>query len=176
MFCILFKLGFFTFGGGFSLLAQMQVEFVEKRNWMKEEDLINITSMARSVPGIMIANATVMVGYQIGGAVCAVLSLMGMVIPSIIVMTFITLLYKQFHSNLYVSRALSGIQCAVIPIMSSAALSFKRSALKTGTSYMIFLTALGLSVFTGTNLVFVVILGGLLGFVSSHLEERKGKK
>lgn len=176
MFWTLFKLGFFTFGGGFSLLAQMQSEFVEKRKWLKEEELLNITSMARSVPGIMIANATVMVGYQIGGVSCAIFSLMGIVTPSIIIMAFVTILYEQFYSNPYVSRALSGIQCAVIPIIGGAALSFKKSALKTKSAYVIFFIALGLSIFTDINLVFIVIAGGLLGVLSYQLEKRILKK
>lgn len=158
------------------MLAQMQVEFVEKRKWLKEEDLLNITSMARSVPGIMIANATVMVGYHVGGVSCAVISLLGIVSPSIFIMIFITMLYQQFSNNLYVSKALLGIQCAVIPIIGGAAFSLRKSALKSKTAYAIFFITLGLSIFTDINLVFIVIIGGALGAVTFGLEKGNGKK
>ena len=62
------KIGFFTFGGGWSILAQMQSEFVERRQWLTQEELLDIVSVGRSLPGIMIANISAPFGYHMGGA------------------------------------------------------------------------------------------------------------
>ena len=65
------KIGFFTFGGGWSILAQMQSEFVERRQWLTQEELLDIVSVGRSLPGIMIANISALFGYHMGGALSA---------------------------------------------------------------------------------------------------------
>ena len=64
---VMLKIGLFTFGGGWSIVAQMQKEFVEKRGWLGEEELLDIVAIGRSFPGIMVVNTAVMLGYRIGG-------------------------------------------------------------------------------------------------------------
>ena len=66
LFCQFFKIGLFTFGGGWSIVTQMQNEFVDKRRWVTEEELLDMVSVGRSLPGIMIANISVLFGYRVG--------------------------------------------------------------------------------------------------------------
>ena len=113
---VMFKVGFFTWGGGWSIVAQLQREFIEKRGWMTQEDLVDIISVGRSMPGIMVMNVSVLFGYQIGGIPGVVCSVAGIASPSVIVLTIVTGFYTQIKDNIYVAKALVGVRAAVIPM------------------------------------------------------------
>ena len=72
-----FKIGCYTFGGGWSIVAQMQKEYVEKRHWLTEEELLDITSVGRSLPGLMIGNVSYLFGYHVAGFPGALACLLG---------------------------------------------------------------------------------------------------
>jgi len=156
------KIGFFTFGGGWSILSQIQKEFVEKKQWITDEELLDMTSVGRSVPGIMITNISAIFGYQIGGIPCALAALIGITLPSLIVLSVVTIFYEEFRDNLYVSRVLVGIRASVVPIISSAALKLRKSALKDTLGYVI---AFYLSFFTDLNNIYIVIIGAIDGLL-----------
>ena len=78
-FLLLFKIGLFTFGGGWSIVAQLQREFVDRRGWISKEDLLDIVSVGRSFPGIMVINIAVMFGYHVGGVLFGVIAAVGAV-------------------------------------------------------------------------------------------------
>ena len=90
---VMLKIGLFTFGGGWSIVAQIQKEFVEIRGWLTKEELLDIVTIARSFPGIMVVNIAVMLGYTLGGTVCALLCALGMALPAFLVMTAVTACY-----------------------------------------------------------------------------------
>lgn len=159
------KIGFFTFGGGWSILSQIQKEFVEKKKWISDEELLDMTSVGRSVPGIMITNISAIFGYHIGGIPCAMAALIGITLPSLIVLSVVTIFYEEFRNNLYVSRVLVGIRASVVPIIASAALKLRKSALKDSIGYMIAFVAFFLSFFTDLNNIFIVIIGAVGGLL-----------
>lgn len=89
------KIGCFTFGGGWSIIAQMQEEFINKRHTLTEEELLDITSVAKSLPGIMITNISVIFGYRTAGIPGAVMATLGMATPSVAILTVVTMLYQR---------------------------------------------------------------------------------
>lgn len=84
------KIGFFTFGGGWSIVAQIQQEFVEKEEWLTQEELLDIVSVGRSLPGIMIANISSIFGYHMAGPAGALACVFGITLPSLLVLTAVT--------------------------------------------------------------------------------------
>ena len=164
------KIGCFTFGGGWSIVAQMQQEFVEKRNWINEEELLDFTSVARSLPGIMIANTSLIFGYHMAGIPGALAAVVGITIPSVVIIALVTLVYDAFRSNPYVLRALTGVRAAVIPIILSAALRLRKGALKDWIGYVLAALAAGLSILGVNN--FIIILLGVAA--AGELIERAG--
>ena len=128
LFWFFFRIGFFTFGGGWSIVAQIQKEFVAKRKWMTEEELLDTVSVGRSLPGLMIGNVSFMFGYQNGGVFCAIMSLLGISVPALLIMTVVTMCYTKIKDNLYVARAMTGIRAAVVPIIGSAGLRLRKGA------------------------------------------------
>ena len=125
---VMLKIGLFTFGGGWSIVAQMQKEFVEKRGWLGEEELLDIVAIGRSFPGIMVVNTAVMLGYRIGGVGCAFLCAFGMAFPAFVVMAAVTTCYTAVRDNPWVARAMVGVRAVVVPIILSACLGMRKSA------------------------------------------------
>lgn len=173
MFWQFFKIGFYTFGGGWSIVAQMQKEYVEKRGWLTEEELLDITSVGRSLPGLMIGNVSYLFGYHAAGFPGALACVAGISLPPLLILTLVTWFYTQVRDNVYVSRAMVGVRAAVVPIMASAALRLRKAALVDGAAYFIMLLGFGLYLFFGVNCILIVLVGGLLGFLRGTWRERR---
>ena len=90
LFLYFFKIGFYTFGGGWSIVAQIQQEYVQSKGWITDEDLLDITSVGRSLPGLMIGNVSYLFGYHVAGFPGALACLLGISLPSLIVLTVLT--------------------------------------------------------------------------------------
>ncbi|MCD7838717.1 MAG: chromate transporter [Clostridiales bacterium] len=150
------KIGCFTFGGGWGILAQIEQEFIRKRNWLTQEDLLELMAVGKSLPGIMIANISVLFGYQMAGWFGSLCCLVGITLPAVVILSLITLVYDAVKSNYWCWCALKGVSCAVVPIIGSAALSLGREALKTPRSVVLCLLALALLLAGVGNLPLVV--------------------
>jgi chromate transporter len=172
LFLYFFRIGWFTFGGGFSIIAQMQKDFVEKEKLISETDLLDQTSVGRSLPGLMIANVSYLFGISMGGPIAGIASIIGIMLPPILMLSVITLFYTAFRDNVYVARALVGVRAAVVPIIGMAALKLRKGALKDLVSYALFGAAVVLSVFTDVGIVYVILGGAILGIVISEVRAR----
>ena len=95
LFLYFFKIGFYTFGGGWSIVAQIQQEYVQSKGWITDEDLLDITSVGRSLPGLMIGNVSYLFGYHVAGFPGALACLLGISLPSLIVLTVVTWCYTR---------------------------------------------------------------------------------
>lgn len=165
LFGLFFKIGAFTFGGGWSIISQLQQEFVENRRWLAQEELMDIVSVGRSLPGIMVVNISVLFGYRMMGAVGAVLCAAGLTLPSMIVLTAVTLFYNFIRGNPYVERAMAGVRAAVAPIIIAAAVKLRRASLPDLVSAILAGTALALCLFTRVNNILIILLGVAAGLI-----------
>ena len=159
IFIVMFKMGCVTFGGGWGIIAQMQEEFVDRRGWIEEEDLI---SLGRSFPGIMIINTSVIFGYTVAGFWGAVLAAFGLSLPALISIAVVTYFYSAIKSNVIVARALGGVRCAVIPII----LRLREKSLTDKSSYVLAAIALFVCTFTKVNKILVVLGGAVFGLLA----------
>ena len=125
-----FKFGCFTFGGGWGIVAQIQKEYVEKKHWITEEELLDFTSVGRSLPGLMIGNASMLFGYQTAGITGAVAALLGITIPPVAIMIGVTFVYGMIKDNVYAARAMMGVRASVVPIIFSALVRLFKPAMK----------------------------------------------
>ena len=167
------KFGCFTFGGGWSIVAQIRKEFVEKRRWITDEELLDFTSVGRSVPGIMVGNASVLFGYQAAGFPGALAALLGIVIPPVLIMLGVVYVYDLVRDNLYVARAMVGVRAAVVPIIFSAMMKLFKSGIKDLFCGLIAVAAFCLCVFVKMSNVLVVLLGALAGLVWQEVRARR---
>ena len=166
------KFGCFTFGGGWSIVAQIRREFVEERGWITDEELLDFTSVGRSTPGLMIGNTSILFGYHAAGIPGAAAALLGIVIPPVLIMLGVVFIYDLVKDNLYVSRAMIGVRAAVVPIIYSALLKLIKSGLKDGFCYLVAAGAFCLCLFTPLNNVLIVLTGAAAGLAYQEVKSR----
>lgn len=161
----MFKIGCFTFGGGWSIIAQIEEEFSKKRGWVTEGQILDFMSIAKSLPGIMIVNYSVLFGYTTAGFGGAFAAAFGLVSPAVIVIAVVTRFYDLFSTNPYVMRIMNGVRSAVIPVIIGAAWKLKKSALVDKAAYLIFAAVTVVCVATELNKLVIVIACALLGLI-----------
>lgn len=166
------KFGCFTFGGGWSIVAQIQKEYVEKKHWITDEELLDFTSVGRSLPGLMIGNTSILFGYQAAGVPGALAALFGITLPPVVIMVAVTFLYGMVKDNVFVARAMIGVRAAVVPIIISALVKLFKAGMKDVFCYVVAICAMFLCLFGVINNVLIVILGALAGIIYMEVRER----
>lgn len=163
IFFIMAKIGCFTFGGGWSIIGQMQNEFVEKRGWLTEEQIVDFMSLAKSFPGVMIINMSVLCGYMMEGVAGALAAAFGLSAPAIIAIAVVAYFYGTLKNNVYVAKVLNGVRCVVIPIILNAAWKLKDKSLTSKAAYVFLMVAFIICAFTSISKPLVIVAGALLG-------------
>ena len=159
LFCFFFQIGCFTFGGGWSILAQMEQEFVVKKGLITKDELLDLVAVGKSVPGIMITNISMLFGYQVAGWVGGFCAVVGIACPAVLILSIVAAGYELLKSNYWCHCALEGIQAAVVPIIGSAALSLGKEIFQTAKGRMICGIAFLLCIFTKIGNIELVLIG-----------------
>lgn len=163
LFSAFFKIGLFTFGGGFAMLPLIEKEIVDRHGWAKQEEILDIFALAQSVPGAIGVNTAVFIGLRLKGLLGAISALLGVVTPSVLVILTIAFFFVQLQANPYLARAFCGIKGAVVGLVAAATLRIGRSAIVDRFSFFVALVAFALSVSGVIPVVGIMILGGLGG-------------
>ena len=165
-----FKMGLFTFGGGFAMLPMIQKEVIDKHHWATEEEIMNYYAIGQCTPGIIAVNTATFVGYYLKGVVGGVIATLGVISPSVIIITVIAALISNFMEIEMVKHALLGINVAVCALMIKSISGLWKKSIKNIGSFTVFAIALLLSVLTDISTVYLVILSGILGVVLSRMK------
>ncbi len=171
-----FKFGCFTFGGGMSIVSQMQNVFVNKKKLLTEEELLDITSVARSLPGAMVANSAMMFGYRTGGVAGGIICTFAMTLMPLVILGTVTFFYTEFRDSEWIISAMNGIRAAVVPIIISAAVGMVRGAFKYLPCIGVCVLSFALFVIFDLSCIYLVIIGALFGLVICEANERRGDR
>ncbi len=169
-----FKIGLFTFGGGVAMIPLISAEFAEKRGWVSSEELADVTAAAQTLPGVMAVNASLLTCYRIGGPLASLVGALGAILPSFIILSIVTVFYNSFLENQYVRGALRGVMGAVIAMFIHTLIRMRKTNVGNWWAFGFFVVAFAL-IFGGEfigmniNVIFVILGGGLLGFIIFHL-------
>lgn len=183
LFLVYMKIGLFTFGGGYAMIALIEDEIVTKRGWITKEELADIVVIAESTPGPIAINCSTYVGYKIGGVLGSAAATVAVVIPSFVIIFAISLFIEAFLAVKYVQYAFMGINCAVGLIITRTGIKMIKSFKKTPLSISCFLFAvIGLFVvnFFGIDFIspiYFVLLGfavGIIACIIPKLERKEG--
>lgn len=167
------RFGLFTFGGGWSIIAQMQQLYVEKKKIITSEELLDLVSVAKSVPGTMIANVAMLYGYRVSGLPGGLVCVFGMCMPPMAVLVIISFFYTAFRDNYWVNAAMMGMQAAVVPIIANAARNLIKGSVKYPPCVLVVLASVTLYLFVEINPVFLVVMGVIAGLLIGGYYERK---
>lgn len=131
LFFIMLKIGLFTFGGGYAMIALLENEFVSKRRWMQTDEFSDMVAIAESTPGPIAINAATYIGYQQNGVLGSAAATIGVCIPSFVIIFLISLFFDAFQQIRWVAAAFKGIQIGVVVLILSAGLKMLRQMRKT---------------------------------------------
>ncbi len=162
------KVGVCTFGGGYAMLPILQREVVEKKGWATDEELTDYFAVGQCTPGIIAVNTATFIGYKYRGIPGGVLATLGVVFPSLVIITAIAAFLSNFADIPVVQHALAGINAAVVALIASSVVKLGKSTLKNGAAITIFLCVLALAV-TGNLANFDTGAYGALGTVLDAL-------
>ena len=168
-----FKMGLFTFGGGYAMLPMIQKEVIEKYHWASEEEVMDYYAIGQCTPGIIAVNTATFIGYSIKGIIGGIVSTLGIVSPGLIIIMIIASAINNFQDLQVVQNALSGIRVAVCYLMITSIYKLFRSSVKDVSGLTIFIVALVLSCFTNLSLIFLVLLAAISGIVIMKIRGQK---
>lgn len=167
LFLCTFKIGAVTFGGGYVIVPLLEREFSQKRHYIEPEDILDIVAISQSLPGVISINACVMVGYRAGGVLAALVTALGVILPSFIILSILTHFYTAFVGNPYVDAALKGISAAVVALMLNAVVQLGKSAVKDALGWVLLIAAFIGAYQFNINGILLIIAAGLVGFILS---------
>ena len=177
LFFSFFKVGLFTFGGGYAMLPLLKAEVVQKQKWITEDELLDYFSIGQCTPGIIAVNVSTFCGYKLRGILGAVVSTFAVVLPSVIIISLIASILKMFVDNQVVAHAFSGIRVGVCALILVLVIDMCKKVYKQSQNkklhFSILLVSAVLLVFTNISAVFVVLTALAIGFVPNFVKVRK---
>ena len=167
LFISTFLISAFTVGGGFVLIPLMKAKFVDEYGWLKENEALDLVSIAQSAPGVMAANSSIIMGYRMGGFLGSVTALLATVLPPLITLTIISYFYDAVASNPYVRMFLKGMQCGVTAILINVVLDLviKQIKKKLALPLIIMAGAFIAAVVFKINIMQIIAVVAVIGFL-----------
>ena len=170
------RIGAFTFGGGYAMLPMLQKEAVEKYGWATEDELMDYFAIGQCTPGIIAVNTATFVGYKtkkIPGAIAATL---GVITPSIIIITIIAAFLQNFAELAIVKHAFNGIRAAVCVLILNAVMNLAKKSVIDKVTLAICIGVLVFSLFTEVSPAIIIILAGCAGYLAKRMSRKDGEK
>ena len=167
----------FTFGGGYVIVPLMKERFVDDYHWIDEEEMMDLVAISQSSPGPLAINASILVGYRVAGVVGALVTILGTVLPPLIILSVISLFYQAFRDNLVVSAVLQGMQAGVAAVIVDVVLSMGWTVLreKQWVSAVIMVGAFAATYVFQVNILLIILVCGVTGAAAFFLRNRKGR-
>ncbi len=175
LFAAFFKIGAFTFGGGYAMIPLIQKEVVENKKWVSDEDILDIVAIAESTPGPIAINSATFIGYKTAGVRGSLFATLGVVLPSFIIISVIAYLLSEFAHIPLVKYAFFGIRAGVLSLVTKSLYTMYKKAPKGYIATVISSLALVLVAFFGVNALIVIILSALVGLIVSEIKLRRDK-
>ncbi len=181
LFLTMLKIGLFTFGGGYAMIALLENEFVTKRKWIEKDEFLDMVAIAESTPGPIAINAATYIGYKILGFLGSLTATVAVCIPSFVIIYAISLFFDTFLSLTLVEYAFKGIQVCVIYLILSAGLKMLKQMKKNAFNILILsaviLCMVTFSVFSvNFSTIFFILISGCVGLFVYVLGLLRGKK
>lgn len=165
LYATFFRIGLFTFGGGYAMLPLIQREVVEKKGWSNENEVMDYFAVGQCTPGVIAVNVATFIGYKRAGVLGAIFATLGVVSPSIVIISLIASVLNHFSDNVYVQHALSGIRLAVCALVSVSIFKlFKKGIVDAVTAIIAIVVFLALEIL-GISPVLAVVISAIVGIV-----------
>lgn len=169
------KIGLFTFGGGYAMLPLLEREIVRKHGWASMEELSDYYAIGQCTPGIIAVNVATFVGYKSKGILGGILATLGLIFPSMVVITLVAGLLDVFSENAYVISAFAGVRVCVCVLILDACIKFVRSSIKDIFAFTVFILVLLGSLFLDWSPAIFVIAAALGALIFDKLRQVRAR-
>ena len=176
LFLTFFKIGAFTFGGGYAMIPLIQREAVEKNGWVTDDDILEIIAIAESTPGPIAINSATFVGYRTAGVLGSAAATFGVVLPSFVIILAISAVLREFQSIAAVQYAFNGIRAGVLALLIKALINMYKKSPKGWPAYVVMGGSFVLTAFLKVNILVIILACAVFGLVTSLILERRAAK
>lgn len=181
LFFTFFKIGLFTFGGGYAMIALLEEEFIQRRKWLDKDEFLDMTAIAESTPGPVAINSATYLGYKLAKVPGAATATVAVCLPSFLIIYAISLFFEQFTQLTVIASAFKGIQVCVIYLIFSAGVRMlkvlDKSPFATGVLAAVMLVMVGLSLAgVSVSSILLILLSGAAGVAAWLIGRRKEGK
>ena len=165
LFYIFFKIGAFTIGGGYAMIPLIEAEIVTKKGWVAKEDFLDLLAIAQSAPGVFAVNIAIFIGYRLRGVRGCIVTALGAILPSFLIILCIALFFLRFKENPTVEAIFRGIRPAVVALIAALTFNLAKAAkINRYTIWIPIISAL-LIWLLGFSPIWIILLAGIGGYV-----------
>lgn len=175
LFLATLKLSACTFGGGFVIIPLMRKKFVEELHWIEEQEMLDLTAIAQSSPGAIAVNASILVGYHVAGVPGALATVLGTILPPLVIISIISFFYAAVRDNAVVNMVMTGMLAGVAAVICDVVITMGIGIVK-GKRVLPVIVLLGSFVavrFFDVNIILVILVCGAIGAADTFVRLRK---
>lgn len=167
----------FTFGGGYVIVTLLKEKFVDQYHWIDEEEMLDLVAIAQSSPGAVAVNGAIVVGYKLGGIPGMVLSVLGAILPPMVILSLISMFYNAFRSNFYIAVLLKGMTAGVGAVIISVVYDMGKKIVKAKDCVNVVIMAASFcaSYFLNVNIIYIILAVALFGMVRTLIRGDREK-
>jgi len=178
LFLSTFKLSACTFGGGFVIIPLMKRKFVEELGWIEEQEMLDLAAIAQASPGAIAVNASILVGYHVAGVPGALLTVIGTVLPPLVILSVVSLFYQAFRDNALVNMAMAGMLCGVAAVIFDVVVNMAKTIFqqKRVLPVLVMAGAFVAVRFFAANIILILFVCGAIGALDVWHGKRSRKE
>lgn len=173
-----FSLSAFTVGGGFVIVPLMKKRFVDDLGWIDENEMLDIAAIAQSTPGAIAVNASILVGYRLAGLIGAMVTILGTILPPLILLSVISVFYQVFRDNIFFTGLMTGMRAGVAAVIVDVVMKMSLDVVR-GRDPVAIVTmaaAFAAACLFDVNVIWIILTSGVIGFVNYLWKKRKAGK
>lgn len=175
-FGIFFKIGTFTIGGGYAMIPLIEEEIVNKKKWINKEDFVDLMAIAQSAPGVFAVNMAIFIGYKIRGIKGCIMTALGTILPSFLIILAIALFFQQFKENQLVENIFKGIRPAVVALIAAPTFTVAKSSKINRYTIWIPIVSTLLIWLLGVSPIYIIIIAGVGGYLWGRYQRTKSEQ
>ena len=168
----------FTFGGGYVIITLLKDKFVDHYHWIDEEEMLDLVAIAQSSPGAIAVNGAIVVGYKLCGLPGVLVSVLGAIIPPMVILSIVSVFYEAFRTNPYIAAILGGMKAGVGAVIASVVYDMGSGVVSTKDwiNIIIMLLSFCAGCFLNINVVLIIVIVAVFGLLRTVFKERRGTK
>lgn len=176
LFSSFFKIGMFTFGGGFAMLPLIEKEMVVRKKWIGRDEIMDLFAAAQAIPGAIAINVASFIGYKIAGKKGSFMATLGVILPSFMIIIAVAALFMQIADAWQVAAVFNGINGGVVAMILISGFRMARSGIVDRITATLFTVTLIAVIFLGVSPIYLILLGAAVGLLRYAIEKKHSKE